>query len=159
MGVGERKGKPIIYTPWYTWGDSSGLPPNMELFWNNSEGFFLDIPPAYRCMCFEWTQWIIYLCKWGVWGLFVFLHSSGACQFSDIISRRFLDAFFPEDWSGPEFLISIWRAFSSRIWLMIISHFLEALSIAYEKWGLRNWFSGGQPHPQQGSTAALNLHT
>lgn len=83
--------------------------------------------------------------------LFVCLHSPSTCQFSDIISRRFLDAFFPEEWSGPEFLISLWRAFRSRIWLMIILHFLEAFSIVYEKWGLRNWFSGGQPHSQQGS--------
>lgn len=60
MGVGERKGRNIMHMPWYTWGDFIWISPNVELFINNPKGFFLDIPPMYRCICFEW---IIYLCK------------------------------------------------------------------------------------------------
>ena len=86
----------------------------MELFINNSKGFFLDIPPMCRCICFEWIKWIIYLCKWG----YLYSPSSCACQRSDIISRRFLGAFFPEAWASLEFLVSIWKAFRSRIWLI-----------------------------------------
>lgn len=78
-----------------------------------------------------------------------FLHSPRgcACQLSDIISRRFLSAFFLEAWAGLKSLMSMWKAFGNRIWLMSILHFLEIPSITYEKWGLRNWFDGGQLSP------------
>lgn len=119
------------YTCHDTCGEISfGFPPNMELFINNSKGFFLDIPPTCRCICFEWIKWIIYLCKWG----YLYSPSSCACQRSDIISRRFLGAFFPEAWASLEFLVSIWKELRSRIWLISILHFLETLSVAYEEW-------------------------
>lgn len=86
-----------------------------------------------------WMDWI-YLHKW------VFLHrpQRWACQLSVIISRRFLDAFFPEAWVNPELLISTWKAFGSRVWLISILHFLEMLQLVTK---IGDWETNGNPQP------------